>query len=45
MRQTSERSTGRSYEHDWAMVLTVQDGLIVRARHYYDTADVLAAFV
>jgi ketosteroid isomerase-like protein len=39
------RSTGRSYEHDWVMVLTVQDGLIVRARHYYDTADVLAAFV
>jgi hypothetical protein len=39
------RSTGRSYEHDWVMVLTVQDGLIVRARHYYDTADVLAALV
>jgi uncharacterized protein len=38
------RSTGRSYEHDWVMVLTVQDGLIVRARHYYDTADVLTAF-
>ena len=27
------RSTGRSYEHDWVMVLTVQDGLIVRASH------------
>jgi ketosteroid isomerase-like protein len=39
------RSTGRSYAHDWVMVFTVRDGLIVRHRHYYDTADVLAAFV
>jgi hypothetical protein len=39
------RSTGRSYEHDWVMIFTVQDGVIVRHRHYYDPADVLAAFV
>ena len=39
------RATGRSYEHDWVMVFTLQDGLIVRHRHYYDTASVLPAFV
>jgi len=39
------KSTGLSYEHDWVMVFTVRDGKIVRHRHYYDTADVLAAFV
>ena len=38
------RSTGRSYEHDWVMVFTVRDGKIVRHRHYYDSADVAAAF-
>ena len=37
------RSTGRGYEHDWVMVFTVRGGSIVRFRHYYDTADVLAA--
>ncbi len=26
------------------MIFTVLDGKIVRFRHYYDTADVLAAF-
>jgi ketosteroid isomerase-like protein len=39
------KSTGRSYEHDWVMVFTVRDGKIVRHRHYYDTADVAAAFL
>jgi uncharacterized protein len=38
------RSTGRSYAHDWVMVFTVRDGVIVRHRHYYDTADLVAAF-
>jgi hypothetical protein len=38
------KSTGRRYEHDWVMVFTVRDGKILRHRHYYDTADVLAAF-
>ncbi len=38
------KSTGRSYEHDWVMVFTVRDGKILRHRHYYDTADVVAAF-
>jgi hypothetical protein len=39
------RSTGRSYEHDWVMVFTIKDGLIVRHRHYYDTADLVAEFL
>ena len=38
------KSTGRSYEHDWVMVFTIQDGKIIKHRHYYDTADVLVAF-
>ncbi|OGO02716.1 MAG: hypothetical protein A2Y72_06400 [Chloroflexi bacterium RBG_13_53_26] len=38
------RATGRTYEHDWVMVFTLQDGKIIRHRHYYDTADILAAF-
>ncbi len=38
------RTTGRTYEHDWVMIFTMHDGKIVRFRHYYDTADVLAAF-
>jgi ketosteroid isomerase-like protein len=37
------RATGRSYEHDWVMVFTMRQGQIVRMRHYYDTADILAA--
>ena len=38
------KATGFSYEHDWVMVFTVLKGKIVRHRHYYDTADVVAAF-
>ena len=38
------RSTGKNYEHDWVMVLTVRDGKILKLKHYYDTADILAAF-
>jgi ketosteroid isomerase-like protein len=37
-------STGRTYEHDWVMVFTLRAGKIVRCRHYYDTADLVAAF-
>jgi len=37
-------ATGRAYEHDWVMVFTLQDGKIIRHRHYYDTADIVAAF-
>lgn len=37
------RATGRSYGHDWAMIFTLRQGQIVRMRHYYDTADLLAA--
>jgi ketosteroid isomerase-like protein len=38
------RSTGRTYEHDWVMVFTLRAGKIIRCRHYYDTADLVAAF-
>lgn len=38
------RSTGRAYEHEWVMVFTLRAGKIVRCRHYYDTADLVAAF-
>jgi len=38
------RSTGKSYEHDWIMLFTIRDDKIVRHRHYYDTADIVAAF-
>ena len=37
------RANGRSYEHDWIMVFTLRQGKIARMRHYYDTADLLAA--
>ena len=38
------RSTGRAYEHDWVMVFTLREGKIIRLLHYYDTADIVAAF-
>lgn len=38
------KSTGRTYEHDWVMVFTLREGKIVRCWHYYDTADIIAAF-
>ena len=38
------KSTGRSYEHDWVMVFTLHEGKITRSRHYYDTAEISAAF-
>ncbi len=38
------KSTGHTYEHDWVMVFTVRGGKITRYRHYYDTADLVAAF-
>ena len=37
------RATGRSYQHDWVMIFTLRQCQIVRMRHYYDTADILAA--
>lgn len=39
------RSTGRTYEHDWVMVFILRGGKIVRIRQYYDTADIVAAFI
>jgi ketosteroid isomerase-like protein len=38
------RSTGRAYEHDWVMAITLKEGKIKRVLHYYDTADIIAAF-
>jgi ketosteroid isomerase-like protein len=38
------RSTGRPYEHDWVMVFTLREGKIKKLLHYYDTADIMAAF-
>lgn len=38
------KSTDRTYEHDWVMMFTLREGKIVRFRHYYDTADIVAAF-
>ena len=38
------KSTGQKYEHNWVMVFTILKDKIVRHRHYYDTADVVAAF-
>lgn len=37
------RANGQSYEHDWVMIFTLRQGQIARMRHYYDTADLLAA--
>lgn len=37
-------SNGRAYEHDWVMLFTLRDGKIIRNWHYYDTADIVAAF-
>jgi steroid delta-isomerase-like uncharacterized protein len=37
------KANGRSYEHDWVMIFTLRQGQIARMRHYYDTADLLAA--
>lgn len=38
------KSTGSAYKHDWVMVFTLHEGRIVRMRHYYDSADIVAAF-
>ncbi len=38
------RSTGKRYEHDWAMIFSFKGEKIIRCYHYYDTADILMAF-
>jgi ketosteroid isomerase-like protein len=38
------RSTGKTYEHDWVMVIAFHNGKIIKFKHYYDTSDVVAAF-
>ena len=37
------RATGREFEHDWAMHLTIWDGKITWCYHYYDSADLVPA--
>ncbi|WP_299428514.1 nuclear transport factor 2 family protein [uncultured Meiothermus sp.] len=38
------KATHKAWETNWAHVWTIQDGLVVRAREFYDTVPVLAAF-
>ncbi|MDD1679201.1 MAG: nuclear transport factor 2 family protein [Methanomicrobiales archaeon] len=38
------RSTNKRFEHDWVMIFSLKDGKITRCYHYYDSADILAAF-
>lgn len=38
-------ATGCFFRSDWMMSFTLRDGKIVRLRHYYDTAEVVAAFL
>ena len=40
----SIRKTGKRYEHNWIMVLELFEGKITSCRHYYDLADLVAAF-
>jgi len=37
-------STGKRFEHDWVMIISFRNGKITRCYHYYDSADILAAF-
>jgi uncharacterized protein len=37
-------STGCFFRSEWAMAFTLRNGKIVRVRHYYDSADIAAAF-
>ena len=36
--------TNKTWETHWAHIWTVQNGLIIRAREYYDTVPILKAF-
>ena len=38
------KSTGRSFQSDWAMAFTLRDGKVVRFQEYADTASLEAAF-
>jgi len=38
------KSTGRTFQSDWAMSFTLRDGKIVRFQEYADTASLEAAF-
>ncbi|MCA9839658.1 MAG: nuclear transport factor 2 family protein [Trueperaceae bacterium] len=37
-------ATGKAWETNWAHIWTIKNGLITRAREYYDTVPVLEAF-
>ena len=38
------RETGKRYVHDWVTIFTFEQDKVIKCRHYYDTADLLAAF-
>jgi len=38
------RRTGKRFIHDWVMVFSFRNGKITRNDHYYDSADLLAAY-
>lgn len=38
------KSTGRTFQADWAMAFTVQNGKVVRFQEYTDTSNLEAAF-
>ncbi len=38
-------ATGCFFRSDWMMSFTLRDGKIVRLRHYYDSAEIVAAFL
>ncbi len=41
--QGTVMATGERYEHDWVMVFTIQNGKVVRFRHFYDPSDIETA--
>jgi len=44
-RETGQvKSTGRTFQSDWAMAFTLRDGKVVRFQEYADTANLEAAF-
>ncbi len=38
------RSTGKYFEHNWAMAFTIKEDKITKCMHYYDTVDIIKAF-
>ena len=42
--KSTKDQTEDEITHDWVMVFSLRDGKITRNDHYYDSADILAAF-